>query len=53
MIAELEHARDQVAVAFNHFENAENEYVDIAIEEIGIAQAYYNLLVKRYRLDRR
>lgn len=52
-IEELIRARDKLKVAQNHFEYADNAYIDIAVEALRLAELRYNLLIKRYCISRR
>jgi len=50
LIAEIEEARDKIQYAWNRFDYAAPEYVELAVLELLLAETYYSLLNKRYRL---
>jgi len=50
LIAEMEEARDKIQYAWNRFDHAAPEYVELAVLELLLAENHYNLLNKRYRI---
>lgn len=50
LMAEIEKANDKIQYAWNHFNYAAPEYVELAVLELHLAETYYGLLNKRYRL---
>jgi hypothetical protein len=50
LIAEIKEARDKIQYAWNRFDYAAPEYVDLAVHELLLAETHYNLLNKRYRI---
>lgn len=50
LIAEIEEAKNKIHYAWNHFEFAAPEYVELAVLELLLAETHYSLLNKRYRI---
>ena len=50
LIAEIEEARDKIKYAWNRFNYAAPEYVELAVLELLLAETHYSLLNKRYRI---
>ena len=50
LLAEIDQAKNKLHCAWNHFENASQEYVEIAVLELLLAENHYGLLNKQYRL---
>ncbi len=50
LIAEIEEARKKIQYAWNRFEFAAPEYVELAVLELLLAETNYSLLNKRYRI---
>ena len=50
LIAEIEEARDKINYAWNRFDYAEPEYVELAVLELRLAETHYSLLNKRYHI---
>lgn len=50
LIVEIEKARDKIQYAWNRFNYAAPEYVDLAMLELHLAEEHYSLLNKRYRI---
>jgi hypothetical protein len=50
LIAEIEKAKDKIQYAWNRFNYAAPEYVELAVLELQLAETQYGLLNKRYRL---
>ncbi len=50
LMAELETAKDKIQYAWNRFNYAAPEYVELAVLELHLAETQYGLLNKRYRL---
>ena len=50
LITEIEEARNNIDYAWNRFEYAAPEYVELAVLELLLAETHYSLLLKRYRL---
>lgn len=50
LISEIEEARDKIDYAWNRFNYAAPEYVELAVLELLLAETHYSLLLKRYRL---
>ena len=50
LIAEIEAARNKIQYAWNRFDYAAPEYVELAILELLIAETHYSILNKRYRI---
>lgn len=50
LIGEIEKARDKILYAWNHFDYAAPEYVELAVLELLLAETHYSLLHKRYRI---
>lgn len=50
LISEIEKAKEKLHAAWNRFEYAAPEYVDLAVLELLLAENHYGLLNKRYRL---
>ena len=49
-VTQLKEARSQLEVALNHFNYAEQDYIDIAIENLNSALENYNSLCKQMGL---
>lgn len=50
LITEIDEARNNIDYAWNRFEYAAPEYVELAVLELLLAETHYSLLLKRYRL---
>lgn len=50
LITEINKARDTIKYAWNRFDYAAPEYVELAVLELLLAETHYSLLNKRYRL---
>ncbi len=50
LIREIDKARNNIDYAWNRFEYAAPEYVELAVLELLLAETHYCLLLKRYRL---
>ncbi|WP_407306703.1 hypothetical protein [Desulfosporosinus sp. SB140] len=50
LLAEIEESREKIDYAWNHFDYADPEYVEIAVLELLLAETQYSILNKRYRL---
>jgi hypothetical protein len=50
LAAEIEEARDKIKYAWNRFDYAAPEYVELAVLELLLAETHYSLLNKRYRI---
>ncbi len=50
LISEIEEAKDKINYAWNRFNHAAPEYVELAVLELLLAETHYSLLNKRYRL---
>jgi len=50
LITEIKEAKDKIHYAWNRFEYAAPEYVELAVLELLLAETHYSLLHKRYRL---
>ncbi|MHB8073319.1 hypothetical protein [Desulfosporosinus fructosivorans] len=50
LIIEIEEAKNKIHYAWNHFEYAAPEYVELAVLELLLAETHYSLLNKRYRI---
>ena len=50
LIAEIEEARDKIKYAWNRFDYAAPEYVELAVLELLLVETHYSLLNKRYRI---
>lgn len=50
LIAEIEKARHKIHYAWNRFDYAAPEYVELAVLELLLAETHYSLLNKRYRM---
>lgn len=50
LLSEIEDAKEKLEQAWNHFEYAAPEYVELAVLELLLAENRYCLLNKRYRL---
>ena len=50
LISEIEEAKDTIYYAWNRFDHAAPEYVELAVLELLLAETHYSLLNKRYRL---
>jgi len=50
LIVEIEEARDHIQYAWNRFDYAAPEYVELALLELLSAETHYSLLSKRYRI---
>ena len=50
LIAEIAEARNQIQYAWNRFDYAAPEYVELALLELLSAETHYSLLHKRYRI---
>jgi len=50
LTAEIEEARDKIQYAWNRFNYAAPEYVELALLELLSAETHYSLLNKRYRI---
>jgi len=50
LLVEIEETRLKIYCAWNHFDYAAPEYVEIAVLELLLAETQYGLLNKRYRL---
>lgn len=50
LIAEIAEAKNKIQYAWNHFEYAAPEYVELAVLELLLAETHYSLLNKRYRI---
>lgn len=50
LISEIEEAKNKIHYAWNHFEYAAPEYVELAVLELLLAETHYSLLNKRYRI---
>lgn len=50
LIAEIEEARDHIQYAWNRFDYAAPEYVELALLELLSAETHYSLLYKRYHI---
>lgn len=50
LITEINEARDTIKYAWNRFDYAAPEYVELAVLELLLAETHYSLLNKRYRL---
>jgi hypothetical protein len=50
LIAEIENARHKIKHAWNRFDYAAPEYVELAVLELNLAETHYSLLVRRYRI---
>ena len=50
LIEEIEVARDQIQYAWNRFNYAVPEYIELALLELLSAETHYSLLLKRYRI---
>ena len=50
LITEINEARDTIKYAWNRFDYAAPEYVELAVLELLLAETHYSLLNKRYRI---
>lgn len=50
LIGDIEEARDKIRYAWNRFNNAAPEYVELSLLELQLAETHYSLLYKRYRI---
>lgn len=50
LIEEIKEASDKIKYAWNRFDYAAPEYVELAVLELLLAETHYSLLNKRYRL---
>lgn len=50
LLGEIEESREKIEYAWNHFDYANPEYVEIAVLELLLAETQYSILNKRYRL---
>ena len=50
LISEIEEAKNKIQYAWNRFNYAAPEYVELAVLELLLAETHYSLLNKRYRL---
>lgn len=50
LIAEIKAAGDKIQYAWNRFNYAAPEYVELAVLELLLAETQYSLLHKRYRI---
>lgn len=50
LIREINKARDTIKYAWNRFDYAAPEYVELAVLELLLAETHYSLLNKRYRI---
>ncbi|KGP75986.1 hypothetical protein JT05_07540 [Desulfosporosinus sp. Tol-M] len=50
LIAEIEEARGKILYAWNRFDYAAPEYVELAVLELLLSETHYSLLNKRYRI---
>lgn len=50
LVAEINEARDRIQYAWNRFDYAAPEYVELAVLELLLAETRYSILHKRYRL---
>lgn len=50
LIAEIKAAVDKLQYAWNRFDYAAPEYVELAVLELLLAETQYSLLHKRYRI---
>ncbi|MGC7869899.1 hypothetical protein ACPUYX_00030 [Desulfosporosinus sp. SYSU MS00001] len=50
LLGEIEESREKIEYAWNHFDFADPEYVEVAVLELLLAETQYSILNKRYRL---
>lgn len=50
LITEIKEARDNIQYAWNRFDYAAPEYIELAVLELLLAETRYSLLNKRYRI---
>lgn len=50
LIGDIEEAKDKIDHAWNRFNNAAPEYVELSLLELQLAETHYSLLNKRYRI---
>lgn len=50
LIVEIEEAKNKIQYAWNRFDHAAPEYVELAVLELLLAENHYSLLNKRYRV---